>query len=186
VLGFPDLEAALADRSVIVRLGAERDIPEILIAYQDDPQLHLRMGQERPPSGAELGRLAERADVDRAAGRAVTFTIVEHRSDTCRGQIYVHHVEWDNARAELGIWVAPASRGNGLARGALAMVAPWLLRESGLDRVQMLIETSNEAMIRCAEAAGFSHEGVLRGYTRERGERVDNAVLSMVRQDLAA
>jgi hypothetical protein len=36
-----------------------------------------------------------------------------------------------------------------------------------------------------ARAAGFNFEGVLRGYTRERGARIDNAVLSLVRGDLA-
>ena len=65
---------------------AERDIPEVLIAYQDDRELHLRMGVERPPSGAELGRLAERAEIDRAAGRAVTLTIIGRGSDVCLGR----------------------------------------------------------------------------------------------------
>lgn len=169
---------------MLVRLGAERDIPEVLIAYQDDPELHVRMGHERPPSGAELGRFAERADEDRAAGRAITCTILEPGSDACRGQIYVHHVEWENSRAELGVWVAPQARGRGLASGALALVASWLLRAGHLERVQIRTQTDNEGMIRCARAAGFRDEGVLRGYTRARGSRVDNAVLSMVRRDL--
>ena len=56
----PGPRSPLTDRET-VRPAAERDIPEVLIAYQDDPELHLRMGEERAPSGAELGRLAERA-----------------------------------------------------------------------------------------------------------------------------
>jgi RimJ/RimL family protein N-acetyltransferase len=185
VPGFPELKAPLTNGVVVVRLGAERDIPEILIAYQDDRELHLRMDMERPPSGAELGRLAERADGDRAAGRGLAFTLLEPGSDTCRGQIYVHDVDWDNDRADLGVWVAPGFRGRGLARGALTMVAHWLLRECPLERVQVLTEPDNEAMIRCARAAGFSYEGILRGYARLLGARVDFAVLSMVRGDLA-
>jgi RimJ/RimL family protein N-acetyltransferase len=169
---------------VAVRPGAERDIPEILIAYQDDRELHTRMGQERPPSGAELGRLAERAKADRAGGRSLTLTILEPGSDACRGQIYVHNVDWENARAELGIWVAPGSRDRRLAQRALALVAPWLLRQGRLERVELRTEPSNERMIRSARAAGFSDEGTLRAYTREGGPRVDNAVLSMVRRDL--
>jgi len=185
VPGFPDLEAPLANRPVMVRLGAERDIPEVLIAYQDDPELHLRMGRVRPPSGAELGRLAERADADRAAGREVTLTILEGSSDTCRGQVRVHRVEWENARAELCMWVVPESRGRGLGRGALALVAWWLIGKCGLERVQITTGTDNEPMIRSARAAGFSYEGVLRKYTRERGSRVDNAMLAIVGRDLA-
>jgi [ribosomal protein S5]-alanine N-acetyltransferase len=184
VPGFPDLDP-LSDGTVTVRLAAERDIPEVLIAYQDDPELHLRMGEEQPPSGAELGRLAERAPGDRAAGRRMTLTIVGDGSDVCRGQVNVHHVDWDNARVELGIWLMPQARGRGLARTALRLVATWLLREANFERVQVLTETENDRMLRTAEGAGFQREGTLRGYLREQGMRVDAVVLSLVRGDLA-
>jgi RimJ/RimL family protein N-acetyltransferase len=182
---FPKLAEPLTDGSVVVRLAAERDIPEVLLAYQDDPELHVRMGEERAPSGAELGRRAEHADADRVSGSRLALTIAEPDDDTCRGQIYVHHLDWENARAELGIWVAPASRGRGLASGALRLTATWLLRDCGLERVQVLTETDNERMLAAARAAGFSFEGVLRGYLRERGARIDAAALSLVRGDLA-
>jgi RimJ/RimL family protein N-acetyltransferase len=181
---LPELREPLTDGVVGVRPGAERDIPEVLIAYQDDPSMYLRMGQLRPPSGAELGRRAERAETDRVAGRGLTLTILEAGDDTCRGQIYVDGIDWDNSRAELGIWVAPQRRGRSLAARALALVAPWLLRDGGLQRVGVATETDNEPMLGAARAAGFSYEGVLRGYTREHGTRVDNAVLSMVARDL--
>jgi RimJ/RimL family protein N-acetyltransferase len=178
-------------------MAAERDIPEILIAYQDDRELHLRMRTPRPPSGAELGRRAERAEHDRVTGRGLSLTILEAGDDTCVGQIEVHRVEWEHGRAELGVWVAPASRGRGLARRALALVGAWLLTEAGLARLELLAETDNQALLHAAQAAGFSNEGVLRGYYRALGrparrnrrhvaERVDMAVLSLVRRDLAA
>ena len=181
---LPELRAPLTDGAVAIRPAAERDIPEVLIAYQDDPSLHLRMGQVRPPSGAELGRRAERAEADRVAGRRLTLTVVEPGDDTCRGQIHVRGVDWDNSRAELCIWVAPQRRGRGLGTRALALVGAWLLRDGGLERVGVLTESDNDQMVRASLAAGFSYEGVLRGYTRARGGRVDNAVLSMVAPDL--
>jgi RimJ/RimL family protein N-acetyltransferase len=193
---FPDLQVPLSDGTVSLRMSAERDIPEILIAYQDDPLLHLRMGNPRPPSGAELGRRAERAEHDRLAGRGISLTMLEGSGDTCVGQIDVHHVEWEHVRAELGVWVAPGHRGRGLARRALRLAGPWLLAEAGLERVELLTQTDNEAMIAAAQAAGFQLEGVLRGYYRDaagiqrrlgRGAalRVDMKVLSLVRRDLA-
>lgn len=181
---FADFET-LVEGPVTVRLAAERDIPEVLLAYQDDPELHVRMGQLRPPSGAELGRLAERAPADRETGRGLGLTIVSGDSDVCLGQVYVHHVAWEHYRVELGIWVAPQARGQGLARVALRLVGSWLLRETGLQRVQLLTETGNEPLISAAQAAGFQPEGVLRGYLLEQGRRVDTAVLSLVSRDLA-
>jgi RimJ/RimL family protein N-acetyltransferase len=181
---FPEPAEPLSDGSATLRLAAERDIPEILIAYQDDPQLHLRLGEERPPSGAELGRRAERADTDRALGRGVTLTILKAGEDVCRGQIDVHQVDWDNARVDLRVWVAPGSRGRGLGQRALRLVARWLLRECGFERVQILTAPDNAAILAAARAAGFSYEGLLRGYMRGRGARVDMAALSLVGRDL--
>ncbi len=192
---FPDLQVPRTDGTVSVRLAAERDIPETLIAYQDDPALHLRMGTPRPPTGAELGRRAERAEHDRLTGRGLSFTIVGAGEDTCVGQIDVHRVDWDHARAELGVWVALQWRGRGVARRALLLAAPWLLLEAGLERVELLTQPDNQPMIRSAEAAGFHLEGLLRGYfrpfpglprelRRSSDGRVDMAVLSLVRRDL--
>src|SRR5205085_729432 len=94
VPGFPQLDRPLANGEVIVRLGAERDIPEVLIAYQDDRALHLRLGQERPPSGAELGRRAER-DNERMIGctRAAGFSY----EGVLRAYTFEHGSRVDNA-----------------------------------------------------------------------------------------
>jgi RimJ/RimL family protein N-acetyltransferase len=181
---LPELHQPLHDGLVKVRPAAERDIPEVLIAYQDDPELHLRLGEPRPPSGAELGRRAETAEADALAGRSLTMTIVEGADDACQGQVYVHHVDWENGRAELGIWVAPGRRGKGLARRSLALVAHWLLCDGGFERVEIATEPENGGMIAAAEGAGFVFEGVLRGNRRERDRRRDEAVLSLVRRDL--
>jgi ribosomal-protein-alanine N-acetyltransferase len=182
---FPRLSQPLSDGIVTLRQSAERDIPEVLIAYQDDPELHLRLGQARPPSGAQLGRSAEQAEALRIAGVSISMTIADVGEDMCRGGVSVHAVDWENRRAELGIWVAPGHRGRGLARRALVLAGGWLLRDCELERVGLMTEPDNERLIRAARAAGFSEEGVLRGYALERGGRVDNAVLSIVRPDLS-
>ena len=181
---FPRLPEPLRDGSVCVRPAVERDIPEVLIAYQDDRELHRRLGEERPPTGAELGRRAEEAESDRLAGRRLTMTVVECDDDTCLGQLDVDHVDWDNLGAELAMWVSPQRRGTGLGSQALALVARWLIRECGFERVAVLTEPANGPMVRAAERAGFTREGVLRGYRRRQGRRIDALVLSLVRRDL--
>lgn len=181
---IPDLASPIRSDVLELRLAAERDIPEILIAYQDDPDLHVHLGADRPPSGAELGRRSERFESEIAAGVAVTLTILEPGSDRCRGQLNVHKIDWENQRAELGIWLAPQVRGRGLAGGALRMASRWLFDAWGLERVAILTEPENAPMLRAARDAGFVEEGVLRSYGRERGERIDLVVLSVVPSDL--
>ena len=174
----------LSTAAVGLRLAAERDIPEVLIAHQDDPELYLRLGLVRPPSGAELGRRVEEAADDRAAGTGVWLTIVAAGADECIGQIDVHAVDWDHGRAELGIWTAPAHRRRGVASGALRLAGRWLLTACGLDRIQLVTDPDNDAMLSAARRAGFAQEGVLRGYLREHGRRVDITMLALVSADL--
>jgi RimJ/RimL family protein N-acetyltransferase len=181
---FPDPIEPLHGDRVSLRLAAERDIPEILIAHQDDPELYERLGMERPPSGAELGRRSDGEESERREGLGVHFSILEPGRDVCRGQIDVHHLEWLDGRAELGIWVAPAARGRGIAREALRLASGWLFSACGLARVELLTEPENTAMIASARAAGFAAEGTLRAYARERGRRIDLAVMSLLPSDL--
>lgn len=181
---FPDLDTPLTAERVALRFETERDIPEILIAHQDDARLHARLGLRRPPSGAELGRRNEHAAAERAAGRAATFTILAPPDDVCRGQLDVHRVDWDDLRAEAAIWVAPGFRRRGLASGALRLAAGWLFQTCGLRRLELLTETDNLAMLTAATTAGLIEEGVLRGYTKERDRRVDVTMLSLLPDDL--
>jgi RimJ/RimL family protein N-acetyltransferase len=181
---LPFLDPPIADRRVALRDAAERDIPEILIAHQDDPELHARLGLERPPSGAELGRQIEEAPSERGSGTRARLTILEHHSDDFRGQILVHNVDWENGRAELAVWVVPQARGNGLARAALRLAARWLFDRCGLARLELLAEPDNHPLLRAATAAGFVHEGVLRRHVTRGNGRQDMAILSLPANEL--
>jgi RimJ/RimL family protein N-acetyltransferase len=181
---FPRLADPLIEGRVALRDYEERDIPEILIAYQDDPRLHVLNREDRPPSGAELGSRAEGEAGARGVGERATLTVVEPGDDTCRGQIRVENVDWDHRRAELAIWLAPQVRGRGLGRAALRLAGAWLLQTCGLARLEVMAEPENVPAIHAAQAAGFVREGVLREYQRKRGKGVDMVIMSLIPADL--
>lgn len=132
---FPSLDAPLSDGVVALRQSAERDIPEILIAYQDDRLLHRALGEDRPPTGAALGSRVERAPDQLQAGRLLTLTILQGGSDVCRGEVRIADADWETRRAAVSVWVAPALRGQGLARRAHALASRWLNEACGLEPV---------------------------------------------------
>jgi RimJ/RimL family protein N-acetyltransferase len=117
----------------MLRPSAERDIPEILIAYQDDREMHQALGERRPPSGAALGRRAEAAEEDRRSGRGLTLTILAPASDLCCGEVRVANVDWERGTAELQVWVARQFRRRGLGRHAHALAQRWLGERCQLD-----------------------------------------------------
>jgi RimJ/RimL family protein N-acetyltransferase len=123
----------LSDGTVTLRASAERDIPEILIGYQDDREMHRALGEPRPPSGAALGRRAEAAEDARRSGRSLTLTILAPASDRCRGEVRVSNVDWKDRTAELRVWVAPEVRGHGLGGHAQALTRRWLGERCRLD-----------------------------------------------------
>jgi RimJ/RimL family protein N-acetyltransferase len=177
---IPALDEPLTDERVRLRLAAERDIPEILIAHQDDPSLYARLGLTRPPSAAELGSQMEVAARERAAGVRARLTILEPGSDRFRGRVSIHSIDWGQRRAELGIWLIPQARGWGLASGALRLVARWLFEDCGIERLQLLTEPDNEPMLRAARAAGFVERGM------QRRADVEMILLSLARDELAS
>ncbi|MDQ6835154.1 MAG: GNAT family N-acetyltransferase [Actinomycetota bacterium] len=181
---FPDLQHPLSAERVALRFEAEQDIPEVLIAHQEDPELFLRLGLDRPPSGAELGRRIEQAPEERAAGAGVRLTVLAPSSDVCHGQLDIHQVDWNHLRAEAGMWVAPGMRGRGMGAAALRLAGGWLLGPCGLDRLEVLTEVDNQAMLGAARRAGMVEEGVLRAYLRERGRRIDVTIFSLLPADL--
>jgi [ribosomal protein S5]-alanine N-acetyltransferase len=109
---------------------------------------------------------------------------VERGSDTCRGQIRVYPVDWDQSRAEVGIWLAPQVRDRGLGRRALRLAGEWLLGPCGLARLELFTEPDNAPMVSAAQAAGFVREGVLREYLRRRGKGVDVVIMSLIPDDV--
>lgn len=130
---LPSLDTPLTDGVVTLRPTAERDIPEILIAYQDDPSLHLALGEPRPPSGAALGRRAELAVQEARDGSAMVLTILEAQSDICRGEVRIGRVDWGHGRAEVRMWLVPGRRGRGLGRRAHGLASGWLEAYCGLE-----------------------------------------------------
>jgi RimJ/RimL family protein N-acetyltransferase len=183
---IPRLEGPLSDGRIALRLAAERDIPEVLIAYEDDRDLHRRLGQRRPPSGADLGRASEQAHAALESGTGVALTITETRADTCIGQVRLDGLDWYHRLGEITVWVAIAKRRRGYGAAALRLATGWAFEACELERLTALAEPDNEPMLKAAAAAGFRNEGRFRGYraSGRKGRRVDVEVLSLLPADL--
>jgi RimJ/RimL family protein N-acetyltransferase len=142
---IPEPPSRLRDELIELRAIAEWDIPDVLIAHQDDPSLHLALGQERAPTGAQLGSEVERSEALRLAGERISLTLVEPGRNDCRGRIDVFGFDWERREAQATVWVAPDHRGRGFAAHALALAIGWLQRDVGLDHVAVVATVDGDA-----------------------------------------
>jgi RimJ/RimL family protein N-acetyltransferase len=138
---IPQPPERLGDDLVELREIAEWDIPEVLIAHQDDPELFRSLGLPKPPTGAQLGSEVDRAQAERLAGNAVKLTIVEPGGNDCRGRVEVDGFDWEQRTARMRVWTAPQARGRGYEQRAADLASAWLRSGVGLRDLQVTVLT---------------------------------------------
>jgi RimJ/RimL family protein N-acetyltransferase len=84
----------------------------------------------------------------------------------------------------MGLIVAPEHRGQGHGTQAQRLLVRYLFDHSTVNRVEASTEIGNLAEQRALEKAGFTREGVLRGYWFRAGSWRDSVLYSVVRADL--
>ncbi len=87
---------------------------------------------------------------------------------------------------EIGIVVfEDADKGCGVGREVLSLMTAQLFEHEGAHRVQLNTDVGNTAMRRAAEAAGFTFEGVLRGFWPPKGDEppADYAMYAKTKRD---
>ena len=134
---IPEPPDRIGDETIELRPIAEWDIPEVLIAHQDDRDLHRRLGLGKPPSGAQLGSEVDNEQALRLAGDSVKLTIVERGANDCRGRVEVDEFDWERRSARLRVWVAPQLRGSGAEQRAAELTADWLRASVGIDELSV-------------------------------------------------
>lgn len=85
---------------------------------------------------------------------------------------------------DLGIGLFADRRGRGVGTAAIRLLTTFLFDEEGAARVTLSTDLDNAAMRRAAEKAGFTQEGVMRGFWAVRdGPARDFALYARTRAD---
>lgn len=90
----------------------------------------------------------------------------------------------DRCRAELGIVLARAHWGKGVATAALKRAVATVFADmEGVERVEALVDVDNAASQRALEKAGFRREAVLRSYCVVKDRLRDMVIYSFISAD---
>jgi RimJ/RimL family protein N-acetyltransferase len=177
-----DAEIRLEGACAALRPFAPGDAPTLTAALEAHEEF---LPANAPTAAARVVRwLAEDVTQVRTSGWGVHLAVVDRDTGTLSGTIGLFRADWVARSAEVAYGVRPAWRGRGIATDALRLLAGWALRECGLRRVELRVDTANGASIRVAEKAGFHREGVLRQVEAGPGGNRDQVVFSLIPADL--
>jgi RimJ/RimL family protein N-acetyltransferase len=153
-----------------------------LLASGGEPEA-LPPGAPADPD-AVTGWLADGVHRPHRDGTGVHLMMLDRTADRIVGSIGLFHADWEVRAAEIGYGVRGDERGKGYASEALAAVARWALTEGGVQRAWLTANTDNVASVRVAEKAGFRREGTLRRAGLEDDGLHDQAVFSLLDDEL--
>lgn len=112
------------------------------------------------------------------------LVITDRRAGTVLGACGLNKVDRVNRWANLGYWVRTTATGRGVATEASALAAHWGLGALGLNRLEVVVATTNAPSLRVAEKLGAAREGVARSRFWLHDTALDGVVFSLVRVDL--
>ena len=179
---FP--ETTLETPRLVLRPYRADDAAEVALACRDElVQRWLPLPDPYTDADA-LAWCTEIAPGFRASGEGIEWAAVRRADDRLIGSFGLKRTDWRARTCEVGYWVAPWGRGEGLAGEAVTAIAGWLLGERGFERLVLRAAIGNEASQRVAMKVGFTREGVARNAGFTHAGRVDLVVFSLVRSDL--
>lgn len=179
---FPDV--SIETSRLLLRRYRGEDAPDVALACRDElTQRWLPLPNPYTDADA-LAWCTEMAPGFRASGEGIEWAGIRRADDRLIGSFGLKRTDWRARSSEIGYWVAPWARGQGLAVEAVGAIARWLLTEQRFERLVLRAATDNRASQRVAEKAGLTREGIARNAGFTNAGRVDLVVFSLVAGEL--
>jgi len=180
---FPN--EAIETPRLLLRPHRAEDAPDVALACRDElTQRWLPLPNPYTDADA-LAWCTQMAPGFRTRGEGIEWVAVRRTDDRLIGSFGLKRTDWRGRSSEIGYWVAPWARGEGLAVEEVTAIARWLLVEQGFERLGLRAAPGNLASQRVAEKAGFTREGIARNAGFTNDGRIDLVVFSLVPRDLA-
>jgi RimJ/RimL family protein N-acetyltransferase len=177
----------LTDGVVTLRpWGEEGDVEAIVAACNDRAIAEFLDMIPSPYTDADARDYIERTRQGWAEGKTSNFAVLV--DGAAMGSIGVHWLEPDQGLAEVGYWVAPEARGQGICTRAVRLVSGWVFERPGMERLQLRADEQNAASCKVAEKAGFTREGILRSsrYNARLARRINFVMYSLLRGEIGS
>jgi RimJ/RimL family protein N-acetyltransferase len=181
VPSLPLPHPALEADGVRLRPWSAADLPAAHAAVQD-PAVSRYTRVPVQQSRADLSNFIAAHERRREEGTSLDLAVARIDDDAFLGARAIVRVDWFDARAELGYWLAAGARGRGVATVALRLLSDWALTALPLARLELVIAAANTGSLAVAERAGYVREATLRSYLATAHGRDDGVVFRRLRE----
>ena len=149
---------------------------DTLYRWENDSRLWYASDTVAPYSRAALWQYLENYTADIYAQRQLRLMIVRSDDDTPLGTIDYLNYDPLNNRAELGLFISSAYRGQGYGREALSLLTCYSRDHLGLRQLYVFIAQDNEVCLKLFESYGYHRVGIITSWIK-RGTTYHDAVL---------
>lgn len=179
---FPAAE--LHTERLLLRAYRPEDAPVVAEACRDE-LIQRWLPLPNPYTEADAATwCTEVAPRFRETGEGIEWAAIGVDDQRLIGSFGLKRTDWRARSTEIGYWVAPWARGQGLAVEAVRAVGRWLLIDQRFERMALRAATGNCASQRVAEKADMTRESVARNAGFTNSGRVDLVVFSLISSDL--
>lgn len=117
-------------------------------------------------------------------GKVVQMIIMESKTDTPVGSVYVRDIDHTHHKAEYGIFIGDEStRGKGYGTAAAKLMIQYCFRELGMHKLMLRVYAENPQAIRSYEKAGFEKEAYLREDVCIDGKYKDIVLMAILNKE---
>jgi RimJ/RimL family protein N-acetyltransferase len=178
--------AMLSNGRVTLTPPTDGDV-DAVTEYCRDPEVQRWTTVPRPYERADAVRfIVDVVPAGWATGTTATWAIRREPAGALVGMIGLDGIA--DGAAEIGFWLAPGARGQGVMTAAVDLVCDHAFAATaqgglGLRRIVWHAFTGNIPSATVARRAGFRFEGTRRLGGAQRGERLDDWSASLLRDD---
>jgi RimJ/RimL family protein N-acetyltransferase len=162
-MAIPLPDPPLADGTITLRAWRVGDEHSLAAGWADeDVQAWTGVPEMRTSAHALLW--IEGEATRRSADLAIDLVIADVADGRVLGEVGLARIDRTRGVAEVGYWVLPGERGQGIAAAAVCLLVPWAQRELDLRKVFARVEPQNRASVAVARSAGFERRGRAEGF----------------------
>ena len=172
----------LSDGRLRLRALRPEDEPAVVTGLNDPECGRFLWQPPYPYTDADFDEFSARQATAWAEDREAFWTVTEAETGTVLAAISLHLKE-ERQTGEIGYWCGPWARGRGVMTSAVRLVRDWAFDDLGLERLEIAAHQDNIGSQRVALGAGFSREGLMRGYLTARGRRTDDVLFAILPGD---